>query len=337
MQDALERIGVDARVMSALPIGQVCEDYDRRRAIRHLEQGPHRHLRRRYRQPVLHHRLRGEPARGEIGADLMIKATKVDGIYSDDPLTNPTRVLSAFDLRSGLREGLGVMDATAIVLCRDNGIPLRVMNIYEPARWCVSRPARTSAPWWSLEPNMIDDIKKDAAERMGKSAEALRHELAKIRTGRAHPSLLDHIKVSYYGSDVPISQVANVAVEDARTLTVTPWDRTWSGGREGHHPVGPRHQPEHRRYRDPRADAGADRRASARPAAHRAPRGRAGPGRVRNIRRDANNELKELVKEKLISEDDERRGQEIVQKLTDQFVKEVDQILEEKEADLMSI
>ncbi|MFW6259046.1 MAG: ribosome recycling factor, partial [Halochromatium sp.] len=72
---------------------------------------------------------------------------------------------------------------------------------------------------------MIDDIKKDAAERMSKSAEALRHELAKIRTGRAHPSLLDHVKVSYYGSEVPINQVANVAVEDARTLTVTPWER----------------------------------------------------------------------------------------------------------------
>jgi ribosome recycling factor len=185
---------------------------------------------------------------------------------------------------------------------------------------------------------MIDDIKKDAAERMGKSAESLSHELAKIRTGRAHPSLLDHVKVSYYGSDVPISQVASVAVEDARTLTVTPWDRNMvpvvekaiiqsdlginpnTAGTVIRVPMPPLTE-ERRRDLQKIARAEAEQARVA----------------VRNIRRDANQQLKELVKEKLISEDDERRGEEIVQKLTDQYVKEVDRILEEKEADLMSI
>jgi ribosome recycling factor len=185
---------------------------------------------------------------------------------------------------------------------------------------------------------MIDDIKKDAAERMGKSTEALTHELAKIRTGRAHPSLLDHVRVSYYGSDVPISQVASVSVEDARTLTVTPWDRNMVAVVEKaiiQSDLGINPNTAGTVIRVPMPPLTEERRRDLQKIA----RAEAEQARVavRNIRRDANQQLKELVKEKLISEDDERRGEEIVQKLTDQFVKEVDRILEEKEADLMSI
>jgi len=185
---------------------------------------------------------------------------------------------------------------------------------------------------------MIDDIKKDAAERMGKSADALRHELAKIRTGRAHPSLLDHIKVAYYGSDVPIGQVANVAVEDARTLTVAPWDQSMVKVVEKaiiQSDLGINPNTAGTVIRVPMPALTEERRRDLqRIARHEAEQARVA---VRNIRRDANSELKELTKEKIISEDDERRGQEIVQKLTDQFVKEIDQILEEKETDLMAI
>lgn len=185
---------------------------------------------------------------------------------------------------------------------------------------------------------MIDDIKKDAAERMAKSADALRHELAKIRTGRAHPSLLDHLRVSYYGSDVPINQVANIAVEDARTLTVTPWERNMVQTVEKaimQSDLGVNPSSAGSVIRVPMPALTEERRRDL----QRIARQEAEQARVavRNIRRDANHELKELVKEKLISEDDERRGQEIVQKLTDQFVKEVDQILDEKEQDLMAI
>lgn len=132
MQDALGRIGVDARVMSALPIGQVCESFDRRQAIRHLEKG----------RIVIFAAGTGNPffttdsaaslRAAEIGADLLIKATKVPGIFSDDPLINPdARFYPRLSYDQVLREGLAVMDATAIVLCRDHGVPLRVMNIYD--------------------------------------------------------------------------------------------------------------------------------------------------------------------------------------------------------------
>ena len=185
---------------------------------------------------------------------------------------------------------------------------------------------------------MIDDIKKDASERMGKSVEALRHELAKIRTGRAHPSLLDHIKVSYYGSDVPVNQVANVAVEDARTLTVTPWERSMVTVVEKaliQSDLGINPNTAGTVIRVPMPPLTEERRRDLqRVARHEAEQARVA---VRNIRRDANQQLKELVKEKMISDDDERRGQDLVKKLTDQFVKDIDQVLEEKESDLMAI
>lgn len=185
---------------------------------------------------------------------------------------------------------------------------------------------------------MIEDIKKDAAARMKKSVESLVQEFGKIRTGRAHTSLLDHVAVNYYGSDVPIKQVANVTVEDARTLAITPWEKNMVGAIEkaimtsdlGLNPSSagvvirvpmPPLTEERRRdlVRVVRQEAEAARVA------------------VRNIRRDANGDLKELMKEKEISEDEERRGQEAIQKLTDQHIAEVDKLLESKEADLLEV
>jgi len=185
---------------------------------------------------------------------------------------------------------------------------------------------------------MIEDIKKDAAERMRKSVEALVHELAKIRTGRAHPSLLDHVMVNYYGSDVPIKQVANIGAEDARTLAVSPWEKGMVQAVEKailQSDLGLNPNTAGTVIRVPMPPLTEERRRDLiKVARHEAEQGRVA---VRNIRRDANNELKDLVKEKLISEDDERRGQDVIQKLTDQYIKEVDRVLEDKEADLMSI
>jgi len=185
---------------------------------------------------------------------------------------------------------------------------------------------------------MIDDVKKDAAQRMSKSVEALGHELAKIRTGRAHPSLLDHITVTYYGSEMPIRQVANVTAEDARTLAVTPWEKGMVQAVEKailQSDLGLNPNTAGTVIRVPLPPLTEERRRDLiKVARHEAEQARVA---VRNIRRDANGELKELVKEKMISEDDERRGQELVQKLTDQYIKEVDAVLAEKEQDLMSI
>jgi ribosome recycling factor len=185
---------------------------------------------------------------------------------------------------------------------------------------------------------MIDDIKKDAVLRMGKSVETLATELTKIRTGRAHPSLLDHIVVNYYGSDVPIKQVANVTVEDGRTLAVTPWEQNMVRAVEKailNSDLGLNPSTAGTVIRVPLPPLTEERRKDLiRIVRHEAEQARVA---VRNIRRDANSELKEMAKEKLISEDDERRGEEMVQKLTDQHTKDIDRVLQEKEQDLMAI
>jgi len=185
---------------------------------------------------------------------------------------------------------------------------------------------------------MIDELKKGTAERMKKSIEALKQEFAKIRTGRAHPSLLEHVSVSYYGNPVPLSQTANITVEDARTLAITPWERNMIGPIEkaimtsdlGLNPTtnGPV-------IRVPLPALTEQRRKDL----IKVVRAEAENGRVaiRNIRRDANTELKNAQKDKLISEDEVKRGEEQIQKTTDLYIKEVETLLEAKEADLMSI
>ncbi|SMF96900.1 ribosome recycling factor [Methylomagnum ishizawai] len=185
---------------------------------------------------------------------------------------------------------------------------------------------------------MIEDIQKRAAERMGKSIEALKHELAKIRTGRAHPSLLDHITVSYYGNDVPLSQTANITAEDARTLTVTPWERTMVQAIEKailSSDLGLNPSSMGTVIRVPMPPLTEQRRKDlVKVVRHEAENARVA---IRNIRRDANNELKAALKDKQISEDQERRSQDQIQKLTDQYVKDVEKVLQDKEADLMSM
>lgn len=185
---------------------------------------------------------------------------------------------------------------------------------------------------------MIDDIKKDATTRMAKSVEALVHELAKVRTGRAHPSLLDHIMVSYYGSDMPLNQVANINVEDSRTLAISPWEKTMVQPVEKaimNSDLGLNPNTAGTVIRVPLPPLTEERRRDLiKVVRHEAELAKVA---VRNIRRDANHDLKDLMKEKLISEDDEHKGEDIVQKLTDQNVKRIDELLAEKEEDLMSI
>ncbi len=185
---------------------------------------------------------------------------------------------------------------------------------------------------------MIDDIKQDAQQRMEKSLEALSHNFNKIRTGRAHPSLLDGVRAEYYGAETPLNQLANINVEDARTLAVTAFDKSMTPTIEkaimksdlGLNPATagdviripmPMLTEETRKgyIKQARAEAEAARVS------------------IRNARRDANSLLKELVKDKEISEDDDRRGQDLIQKLTDSFIAKVEDALAVKEADLMEI
>jgi ribosome recycling factor len=185
---------------------------------------------------------------------------------------------------------------------------------------------------------MLEDVKKDAVERMQKCVVAFRNELKRLRTGRAHPSLLEHIRVEYYGNEVPLNQVANVALEDARTITVTPWEKTMVQVIEKaimKSDLGLMPNTAGTVIRVPMPPLTEERRRDlAKVVRHEAENARVA---VRNVRRDVNNEIKDMLKEKLLSQDDERRAQEEVQKLTDKHVAEIEQVLAEKEKELMQI
>jgi ribosome recycling factor len=185
---------------------------------------------------------------------------------------------------------------------------------------------------------MLDDIKKDAAERMGKCVVAFRNELKKMRTGRASTALLEHIRVEYYGSDVPLQQVANVAVEDSRTLTVVPWEKPMVPVIEKaimKSDLGLTPATAGTVIRVPLPALTEERRRDlTKVVRHEAENARVA---IRNVRRDVMHDLKEMLKEKLVSEDDDRRAQEDVQKLTDKFVADVDHVLADKEKELMQV
>ena len=185
---------------------------------------------------------------------------------------------------------------------------------------------------------MIDEIIQDAEVRMGKSIDSLHTEFTKIRTGRAHPSLLDQISVEYYGAPTPINQVANVSVEDSRTLMVTPWEKDMVGPVEKaimNSDLGLNPSSAGTVIRIPMPPLTEERRRDL----VKVVRQEAENGRIaiRNIRRDANSDFKDLLKEKEISEDEARKAEERVQKLTDKYVGMVDAALSDKEAELMEV
>ncbi|HVC49166.1 MAG TPA: ribosome recycling factor [Burkholderiales bacterium] len=185
---------------------------------------------------------------------------------------------------------------------------------------------------------MIAEVKKSAEQKMQKSIESLRTELSKVRTGRAHTGLLDHVTIDYYGSHVPLGQVANLSLSDSRTITVQPWEKKLVGAvekaiRDADLGLNPSTFGE--TIRVPMPSLTEERRREL----IKVVRNEAENARiaVRNIRRDANAHLKEMMKSKQINEDDERRGQDEIQKLTDHFIQEIDKTLQAKETDLLAV
>jgi ribosome recycling factor len=183
---------------------------------------------------------------------------------------------------------------------------------------------------------MINDVKKEAEQRMQRAVEALKDEMRKLRTGRAHAGLLEHVVVEYYGTTVPVKQTANISVEDARTLVVTPWEKKMVAAVEkaiinaglGLNPVTAGTV-----IRVPLPPMTEERRRDlAKVVRAQAETGRVG---LRNVRREALGDLKDLLKEKVVTEDEERRGQDEIQKLTDRYVAAVDALLKDKEAEIM--
>jgi ribosome recycling factor len=185
---------------------------------------------------------------------------------------------------------------------------------------------------------MIADIKKTAEQKMKKTLETLKTDLAKVRTGRAHTGLIDHVTVDYYGTPTPIPQVGNVTLLDARTIGVTPWDKKMTPAiekaiRDSGLGLNPATQGEVVRVPMP-ALTEERRRELIKLVRHEGENARVA---VRNVRRDANTHLKDLLKQKKVAEDEERRAQDEIQKLTDRHIAEVDKILQVKEADLMVV
>jgi len=185
---------------------------------------------------------------------------------------------------------------------------------------------------------MINDIKKEAGERMQKGVDALKTTLAKLRTGRANAALLDHITVDYYGSEVPLSQVANIVVEDARTISISPWEKNMVSPVEkailkSDLGLTPNTAGQIIRIIMPPLTE-ERRRDLVKVVKSEAEQSRVG---IRNIRRDANQMIKELAKEKEISTDEEKRGETEIQKLTDQYVEKIESVVETKEKELMSM
>jgi ribosome recycling factor len=185
---------------------------------------------------------------------------------------------------------------------------------------------------------MIADVKKTAEQKMKKTLETLKGDLGKVRTGRAHAGLLDHIVVDYYGTPTPIAQMANVTLVDARTIGVNPWDKKMAGAiekaiRDSDLGLNPATQGDTVRVPMP-ALTEERRKELIKVVRHEGESARVA---VRNVRRDANNHLKDLLKQKKVAEDEERRAQDDVQKLTDRSIAEIDKMLQQKEADLMAI
>jgi ribosome recycling factor len=185
---------------------------------------------------------------------------------------------------------------------------------------------------------MIAEIKKSAEQKMQKSLEALKLDLGKIRTGRAHTGLLDHVTVDYYGNPTAINQVASINLADARTITVAPWEKKMLGAIEKairNSDLGLNPATVGELIRVPMPPLTEERRRDLTKVVKH--EGEAARVAMRNIRRDANAHLKDLLKEKKIAEDEERRGQDDIQKLTDRYIAEIDKLLQVKEAELMAV
>ncbi len=337
VQNALEQIGVDTRVQSAIPMATVCEPYIRRRAMRHMEKG----------RVVIFAAGTGNPffttdtaaalRAAEMGCDALFKGTSVDGVYDADPKKVKTaKRYESVSFNKVLSDDLKVMDASAVALCRDNNIPIVVFNIRERGNLAASFPAkeprRSSKRRVKCQP-MIKPI--SSAECTG-AVEALKHDFGGLRTGRASITLLEPVNVEVYGATMPINQVATISAPEPRMLSVQVWDKSNIGPIEkairsaglGLNPV-----TDGTHIRLPIPDLTEERRKElAKLASQYAEKARIA---VRNVRRDGMDGLKQDEKKKEISEDEHKRLDAEVQKLTDDTIKEIDAVLSAKEKEIL--
>ena len=333
LQDAFERHGIFSRVQSAINMQEVSEPYIRRRAIRHMEKGRVVILAAGTGNPYFTTDTTAALRACELDVDVLMKATKVDGVYDSDPKKNPdAKRYDRVSYMEVLSKGLNVMDSTATSLCMDNDVPMIVFDL--TVKGNISRVAKRRVKGTG----MIDDIMMQAEERMEKALGSLGDAFASVRTGRANAMVLDRIRVDYYGVPTPVNQMAGVKTPDAHMLVIEPWDKGVLGAIEHailQSDLGVTPSNDGSVIRLPFPALTEERRREL----VKQCKGYAEEARVavRNARRDANSAIERAVKEDSLPEDDERRGQAEVQKLTDKYIAEVDEAFKKKEAEVMEI
>ena len=336
LKDILNTKRINTRVLSAINISQVAEPYIRGKAISHLDKN----------RIVIFAAGTGNPFTTdtagalraiEINSDIMIKATKVDGIYDKDPIIHSSaKRYTKISFDEAINKKLGVMDATAMTLCRDHKLDVGVVSILKKESCYLISMEMTWVVLLQIS-NMSQEIINNTKLKMNSSVDYFSNSLQKIRTGRANPSLLSGIMVDYYGTQTPISQVASVSVPDSNSLLITPWDKTFIVKldkviRESDLGLNPQTTDES--IRIPLPPLTEERRKDLIKIVKKESEN--AKVSIRNIRRDANNDLKNLNKDNLISDDDLKKNENDIQKLTDDFIRKIDDIFTSKEKELLS-
>jgi uridylate kinase len=346
LQDSIEKAGVPTRVLSAIEMRAVAEPYIRRRAIRHLEKGRVVVFAAGTGNPFFTTDTAGALRAVEIGAEAILKATKVDGIYTADPAKDKAAVrLPRVGYIEVLNRGLQVMDTTAISLCMDNKLPIVVFDLTRKATSDessrASRSAPSSPPTWARrrgEAMAQPAVLKELETRMQQAIDALAREFGTVRTGRANASLLDSVRVEAYGNLTPINQVASVSVPDPRTIVIQPWDASQlkeieKGIAKSDLGITPSNDGKVIRLTMPTLTE-ERRKQLVKTVSKFAEDARVV---IRNVRREANDKLKALAKDKKLSEDEERRGHDQIQKATDRFTAKVEELTKKKEQEVMTV
>ena len=335
LRDSLERAGIKTRVMSAISMSGIVEHYDRRLAIQLLSDGYVVIFTAGTGNPFFTTDTAGCLRAIETQADLMLKATRVDGVYDSDPEINKdAKFFDALSFDDAISKNLKVMDATALTLARDHGLPINVFNVNNhSALKDIICGKKIGTLYLNME-NLLNDV----SQRMDKSLSALRSAFNKIRTGRANPAILDDVNIDYYGNMTPINQTSNISIEEGRSIVISPWDKNLIPEIEkailnSDLGLNPSTSGDLIRVTMP-ALTEETRQDYIKQARAEAENSRVS---IRNIRRDANQTAKEKQQSSEISEDELRRIEDLIQKETDKFISIVDSDLKNKESDLLEI
>ena len=347
VSDKLEQLGVPTEVFTSITMPQVAPAFTRKDALHAMEEGKIAIFGGGTGNPFFSTDTTTALRAVEVSADIMFKATMVDGVYDKDPHKYPdAKKYETLTFTKVLEDRLAVMDGTAATLCRDNKLPILVFDLADPDNIARAVQGENVPDAFSRlvridnkqETRTMSSNTKAFEDKMKSAVEHLERELKTVRAGRANPGVLDKVTVDYYGSPTPIQQVASVAVSEARTLTITPWDRTLLraiskailASDVGINPID---DGQTIRLNFP-APTEERRKQLAKEVSKM---GEEAKVAVRNVRRDAMDKAKAMKKAGELTEDTQKTMEEDVQKLTDKYVKNIDAAVEEKQKEIMSV